>query len=53
MSNPAQMRGDLIRILEVALALSEQLRDPVSGYLIERALDEARSHQFRLMGNEH
>jgi hypothetical protein len=52
MSNPAQKRGDLIRTLEVARALSEQLHDPASGYLIERALDEARSHQFRLRRNE-
>jgi len=50
MNSSAQKRGDLIRSLEVALALSEQLHAPVSGYLIERALDEARSHQFRLTG---
>jgi len=52
MSNPAVKRGELIKLLEDAFALSEQLRDPVTGYLIERALDEARSHQFRLMENE-
>ena len=36
------------KLLEGALALSEQLRDPVTGYFIERALDEARARQFRL-----
>jgi hypothetical protein len=52
MRNPVEKRGELIKLLEDAFALSEQLRDPVTGYLIERALDEARSHQFRLMRDQ-
>jgi hypothetical protein len=48
MSNLAETRGELVKLLEDAFSLSEQLRDPVTGYLIERALDEARAQQFRL-----
>jgi hypothetical protein len=33
--------------LEDALALADELQDAATGYLIERALDEARSRQFR------
>jgi hypothetical protein len=40
-------RGKLIRQFEDALAMTEELNDPTTGYLIERALDEARSQQFR------
>jgi hypothetical protein len=39
----------LIRYLEAALALADELEDGETGYLIERALDEARSRQFRLV----
>ena len=39
--------GRLIRQLEDALALTEELNDPMTGFLIERALDEARAQQFR------
>jgi len=45
--NDAEMRGRLIRQLEDALALTEELNDPMTGFLIERALDEARAQQFR------
>jgi hypothetical protein len=44
---PRERRGQLIRHLEDALALAEQLDDGLTEYLIERALDEARSHQFK------
>ena len=43
----AERRGNLIRQLEEALALTEALNDPMTGFLIERALDEARAQQFR------
>ena len=39
---------NLIRLLEEALALADDLIDERTGYLIERAIDEARSRQFRL-----
>ena len=45
--NEAEKRGQLIKQLEDALALTEELSDPMTGFLIERALDEARSQQFR------
>lgn len=32
----------LIEHLQAALALTEELAQPVTGYLIERAIDEAR-----------
>ena len=43
-----QARGNLIRILEQALAAAEELGDGATAYLIERALDEVRTQQFRL-----
>ena len=43
-------RGNLIRILEQALAAAEELGDGATEYLIERALDEVRAQQFRLSG---
>jgi hypothetical protein len=39
-------RGELIQKLEEALAISEELHDAETGYLIERALDQARSQLF-------
>jgi DNA-binding ferritin-like protein len=47
MSDVAETRGKLIRHLEEALALADEIGDAATGYLIERALDEARSRQFR------
>jgi hypothetical protein len=44
----AEKRGQLIRHLEDALA--DGIQDGHTGYLIERALDEARARQFRPMG---
>ena len=46
----AEKRGQLIRHLEDSLALADELEDGHAGYLIERALDEARSRQFRPIG---
>jgi hypothetical protein len=50
MIDPAQKRGELIRHLEDALALADEIQDGQTGFLIERALDEARSRQFRPIG---
>ena len=50
MMDDAEERGQLIRHLEDALALADEIDDGHTGYLIERALDEARSRQFRLIG---
>ena len=50
MMDDAEKRGQLIRHLEDALALSDEIQDGQTGYLIERALDEARSRQFRPIG---
>jgi hypothetical protein len=50
MIDSAQKRGELIRHLEDALALADEIQDGQTGYLIERALDEARSRQFRPIG---
>jgi hypothetical protein len=43
----AQKRGELIALLESALALAEEINDGTTSYLIERALDEARAQQFK------
>jgi hypothetical protein len=40
-------RGQIIKYLEDALVLADELEDGSTGYLIERALDEARSRQFK------
>ena len=51
MTNEAEKRGQLIRHLEDALeALADEIEDGHTGFLIERALDEARSRQFRPIG---
>ena len=49
-SNPAEQRGKLIKLLETAMDLAEDLEDGTTAYLIERALDEARSQQFTPRG---
>jgi hypothetical protein len=43
----AEKRGEIIRYLEDALTLADEIDDGETGYLIERALDEARAKQFR------
>jgi DNA-binding ferritin-like protein len=40
MIDQADKRGQLIRHLENALALADEIEDGQTGYLIERALDE-------------
>jgi hypothetical protein len=47
MIDSARKRDEIIKHLEDALALADELQDGATGYLIERALDEARSRQFR------
>jgi hypothetical protein len=47
MMDAADARGRLIRHLEDALAIADELNDGTTGYLIERALDEARAQQFK------
>jgi hypothetical protein len=42
-----ERHGELIRLLEKALATAEEIDDAATGYLIERALDQARGEQFR------
>jgi hypothetical protein len=47
MTDHAEKRGQLIRHLEDALALADEIEDGQTGLLIERALDEARTGAFR------
>jgi hypothetical protein len=44
-------RGEIIRRLEDALSIADEIEDAATGYLIERALDAARSRLFRLLAN--
>jgi hypothetical protein len=48
MTDDEKRRGELIRLLEQALGIAEELHDGTTEYLIERALDEARARAFRL-----
>ena len=43
MRDTAKYRAEIIEHLEKALTLCEQASEPIVGYLIERALDEARA----------
>lgn len=43
MLDSARKRTVMIEHLEAALGLAEELSEAVAGYLIERALDEARA----------
>jgi hypothetical protein len=51
MIDSAQKRGELVGHLEDALELADEIQDGQTGFLIERALDEARSRQFRLIAD--
>ena len=45
MLDVAEKRGQIIRFLEEALALADEIEDGHSGYMIEGALDDApRGH---------
>jgi hypothetical protein len=48
----AGKRGEIIRHLEDVLAIADEIEDGEAGYLIERALDAARSRLFRLLANK-
>jgi hypothetical protein len=48
----AGKRGEIIRHLEDALAIADEIEDGEAGYRIERALDAARSRLFRLLANK-
>jgi hypothetical protein len=53
MTDKAEKRGQLIQLirhLEEALSLADEIEDGQTGFLIERVLDEARSRQFRPTG---
>jgi len=43
----ADKRGQLIKLLEDASLLADELKDGTTGYLIERAIDSARAEKFR------
>jgi hypothetical protein len=47
-----EKRGEIIRHLEDALAIADEIEDGETGYLIARALDAARSRLFRLLANK-
>jgi hypothetical protein len=49
-NNLAEKRGQIIKLLDQAFALADELGDGDTAFLIERALDEARARQFRLAG---
>jgi hypothetical protein len=49
MTNQPEKRGRLIRHLEDALELADEIEDGLTGFLIERALDQARARQFTPM----
>jgi len=49
MPNPeeiAAMRVKMVEHLEAALALADETKDGVAGYMIERALDELRASMW-------
>ena len=46
MLDSTQKRESMIENLESALGLASELGEDVTAFLIERALDEARGHQF-------
>ena len=48
--NSAGKGREIIKLLEQAFALAEELDYGDTGYLIERALNEARSRQLQLAG---
>ena len=50
MTNQPEKCGRLIRHLEDALELADEIDDGQTGFLIERALDQARACQFRPLG---
>jgi hypothetical protein len=41
-----ELRQQALDHLEAALAITDEIRDSTSGYLIERALDQLRAHSW-------
>lgn len=52
MTYEPEKRGWLIRHLEDALELADEIEDGQIGFLIERALDQARAVSLRQSNNE-
>ena len=48
----AEKRGEIIKHLQDALTLADEIGDGETGFLIERALDAARSRLFRLLADK-
>lgn len=48
MRDDSQQRAELVKHLESAIALSSELGLPTTGYLAERALDDARAQFWGL-----
>jgi hypothetical protein len=48
----AERRGEIIKHLQDALVLADEIGDGETGFLIERALDVARSRLFRLLADK-
>ena len=46
MRDTAKHRAEIIEHLETVLALCDQASEPIVGYLVERALDEARASHW-------
>jgi hypothetical protein len=44
--NIPEQRGKIIKLLETAMVLADDIEDGTTSYLIERALDEARAQAF-------
>ena len=44
--NNVELRAKIIAFLDDALRMAEELDDGAMAYLVDRALDEARSKQF-------
>jgi uncharacterized phage-like protein YoqJ len=52
MHSPAkrqELRAKMIEHLEAAIALADETKDSTTGYLLERALDQARADQWPKM----
>jgi DNA-binding ferritin-like protein len=50
MSHSADKCGEIIKLLEQAFALADELGDGYTAHLIARALHEARARQFKMAG---
>jgi hypothetical protein len=48
----AEKRGEIINHLQDALTVADEIEDGEIGFLIERALDAARSRLFRLLADK-